>query len=126
MRVYLAARFSRMPEMAEYAKQLRADGITVTSRWVDGAEAGITRVCNAIMDYGDVAAADVVLSFTEAHGSENAGGGRHTEFGMGVALGKRMIIVGEQEQIFHHLPGVRQFKEFQAARNFLFNQQVQP
>lgn len=119
MRIYLAARWRRMGELSDYAKLLREDGHFITARWVDGAERDLTRECNAIMDYGDVAAADIVLSFTEAYQSEHSGGGRHVEFGMGYALGKKCVIVGEKEQIFHWLPGVKQCDTFEQARTYL-------
>jgi hypothetical protein len=36
-------------------------------------------------------------------------GGRHVEFGAAVATGKRLIVVGHRENLFHHLPGVEFF-----------------
>lgn len=119
MRVYIAARWKRMQEMKGHAETLRQDGHTVTARWVDGQEAGLTRECNAIMDYGDVAAADALVTFTEPYGSANVGGGRHVEFGMAYALGKPCVLIGPREVIFHHLPGVWQFDDFESARAFL-------
>ena len=36
MKIYLAAKYSRMEELREYRNQLIALGHTVTSRWLDG------------------------------------------------------------------------------------------
>jgi hypothetical protein len=36
---------------------------------------------------------------------------RHTEFGIGLALGKRLILVGEhREHVFHYLPVVEVYE----------------
>src|SRR5213076_749243 len=35
-KIYLAARYSRHVEMQGYAKQLRAAGYEITSRWING------------------------------------------------------------------------------------------
>lgn len=37
-------------------------------------------------------------------------GGRHVEFGLAVALGKRLIVIGHRENLFHHLPAVEFFE----------------
>jgi len=113
--VYLAARYSRNAEM----RAIR-DRIKVTSRWIDchgenlltsvsftpGQLNGDTSRCGRIGtdDLLDIISADVVVSFTEPN---NGGkGGRHVEFGLGLALpGKRSIIVG-RENVFHCLPQV--------------------
>lgn len=119
MRVYVAARWNRKLEMAGIAQLLRNDGHEVTARWVDDGEKGLSRESNALMDMGDLAAADVLLTFTENKGSFNTGGGRHTEFGMAYVLGKKCVVVGDREQIFHHLPGVTVFPEWGQARDYL-------
>jgi len=75
MRIYLAARYSRFPEMAQYAKELTALGHTVTSRWILGdhdirahgqSDADHYMRLWAQEDWEDLCAADVVISFTEA------------------------------------------------------------
>ena len=57
-------------------------------------------------DYEDVQAADVVISFTEAPRSSANRGGRHVEYGIALAMGKRVMVVGHRENIFHWLPTV--------------------
>lgn len=126
--VYLAARYSRHPEMQGYAEQLRAVGFTITSRWINGSHQvmlngeplGPEREAMfesdhesmeaqrrefAQHDWDDLMAADIVVSFTEqprtAGGSR---GGRHVEFGAALAAGKRCIIVSWRENVFHCLP----------------------
>ena len=48
-------------------------------------------------------AADAVIIFTEIPNTILATGGRHVEFGLALAQGKRMIIVGPRENVFHYL-----------------------
>ena len=122
MKVYLAARYARNHEMRVYADQLLAVGIKVTARWINGdhenmtggrAEAAHRQRIWALEDWADLMAADVVISFTEPPGDVpgQARGGRHVEFGAALATGKRCIVVGFRENVFHHLP----FVEFQAS-----------
>jgi len=118
-RIYLAALFSRKDEMAAYADQLKEDGHTITARWVYGGEDGLTRPQIAELDVHDVREANTVLLFTMPYGSLNKGGGRFTEFGIGLERKAECLVVGEREQIFCHHPEVKQFDTFEQARGYL-------
>lgn len=121
-RVYLASRYSRAEEMRQVREVLTDLGVEVTSRWIDhhgGKYPGsFTPVqlnadpeyCSKIahVDWTDLLAADTVISFTGAGGK----GGRHVEFGMAVALGKRLYTVGPREHVFHTLPTVNHYEDF--------------
>ena len=132
MRVYLAARYSRRLELCRYRDALRNQGIEVTSRWLDGEhqigrdgpigpeiealiESGTTepeiRGQFAAEDWADVMAADVMVNFTEQPRSGSSRGGRHVEFGAALAAGKRCIVVGPRENVFHCLPQVEHYDE---------------
>lgn len=113
MRIYLAARWIRMAEMAWVANQIKALGHEITAQWVYGAENGMSKEDNAVMDLEDVQRSDLVISFTHPKEKPSPGGGRHAEFGMAAAWGKEQWLVGPREQIFHHLPGVKQFDTVQ-------------
>lgn len=110
-KIYLAAMYGRRPEMELIADYLKSKGYEITARWVYGAEeaTGISREEIAILDLDDVDAADTVVSFTHPRGTKTPGGGRHVEFGYGIARQKKMILIGERENVFHHFPGVLQF-----------------
>ena len=109
MRMYLAADFQRQLELREYRAELRLMGHEVTSRWLDNKAAddlafrpnpawrGFAQV-----DVDDIRAADAVISFTTG---DKARGGRHVEYGLAVAWGKRRVLVGPVEHVFHMLPG---------------------
>lgn len=121
MRIYLAARYSRHPEMRGIRDRLHELGHTVTSRWIDQhggdlAESIAAESLNSDPDHGavyaaadldDIAAADAVVSVTGDGGGGK--GGRHVEFGYGLGLGKQAVVVGPRENVFHCLPDVVQF-----------------
>jgi hypothetical protein len=119
MKIYLAARFSRLDEMRKYADELKEDGHEITSSWNYGGEEGLTFTDIALLDVRDVLSADAVVSFTEPYGSSNVGGGRHVEFGVALAAKKKLFIVGEREQVFHWWPTIVQFPQFKHLRNHL-------
>ena len=115
MKIYTAGRYARREEILEYANQLEAAGHEITARWTKGDEEGKTLEEVALMDWEDVVRAEMVLVFTDPKGSAQTGGGRHTELGFGYALKKHVWIVGEWEQVFHSLPGVRRFDNLDGA-----------
>ncbi len=109
MKIYLAARFSRRIEMSKVADTLKEYGFEITARWVYGGETNLSRTQVALLDLEDVDKADLVLSFTEKFGTETPGGGRHVEFGYGIAKGKKVVVIGDRECVFHHEPRVEQY-----------------
>lgn len=117
MKIYLAARYSRHPEMRSHAADLTRLGHEVTSRWILGDHELLSRgqsdadpwaIRWATEDWEDLQAAALVISFTEAPGPipGRGRGGRHVEFGAALALGKQCVVVGARENVFHHLPHV--------------------
>ena len=124
-RIYLASRYSRANEMQGVRDVLTALGYEITSRWIDhhgGKYPGsftpeqLNRdpvYCSGIAhaDCDDLVAADTVVSFTCGSGGK---GGRHVEFGIGLALGKRAIVVGPREHVFHTLPQVVHYSDWPA------------
>lgn len=119
MKIYLAARFALKDKMREYADVLKEDGFEITSTWNYGGEDDLTMSEIAKLDETDVERADILVCFSEPFGSANTGGGRHTEVGMALALGKTVIICGPLEQVFHWHPDVINFPSFELVRRFL-------
>ena len=70
----------------------------------------------------DVTSADVVVSFTEAPRSSASRGGRHVEYGIALGLGKRVLVVGYRENIFHWLPHVEFYETPTMALAVLANE----
>lgn len=123
MIVYLAARYSRRDELRQVRDELQRRGHVVSSRWLDTdwerrPDGGSTvapdehRVRYCLIDLEDVLAADCLVSFTEepnsVHGKR---GGRHVEYGVALQAGKRLIVVGPRENLFHHHPKVEHFAD---------------
>lgn len=125
MKIYLAARYSRCKELQKYRDQLQSLGHTVVSRWIDGGHE-ITKEGSTVADYqerirfaqedkADLESSDCVISFTEEPRKTNIRGGRHVEFGMALALNKRVLVIGHRENVFHCLPQVEFFDTWQEA-----------
>ena len=117
MKVYLAAQYSWKRALQGNAETLDGIGIDSTSRWLqekydpemtiagtDGDWAQIAR-----MDLEDIQEADMLIHFTVPETTPTLRGGRHVECGYALALGKQVVIVGPKENIFYHLPEVKQF-----------------
>jgi nucleoside 2-deoxyribosyltransferase len=115
---YFAARFTRRFELQGYRADLSRIGHAVTSRWIDDADGADEKdnaaVC-ALRDVQDLELSDGIISFLEAPRTPTRGG-RHVEFGMAAAEGKRLIAIGaERENVFYHLPEVELFRDWQQA-----------
>lgn len=118
MKIYLAAPYSEMLRMRGWEQHLVAAGHTCTSQWIHGNEEGMSLNDAAQMDLDDVDAADAVVSLALPKGTMFSSGGRHVEFGYGLARGKHMIVVSEGggcENIFHHLDRVVKCSTIEAA-----------
>lgn len=126
MKVYLAARFSRLPELLGYKAELEDAGVTVTSRWLLGGHEWVGTPDDEIPvdelarfatdDLEDLTAADLVICFTESPRSGPARGGRHVEFGYALARGIPVLTVGYRENVFYCLPTVMYAVDWEAAR----------
>ena len=121
MKLYLAARFNRMKEMAALTPEILKRGHIITAQWITGKEdaTGMTRRQAAVMDAADVRDADALLFFAEPRGSSNIGGGRHWEFGYAYALGKACLVIGDSEQVFCDLPNVVRVPDLTTALGYL-------
>ena len=108
MRIYIAARYDRRFEMLGVAATLSRAGHDVMSSWIAG-KGEETELLSAVEDLVDLARAECLVAFTEPPERAvpwSARGGRHVEFGVAFATGKRLCLVGPRENIFHHLPRV--------------------
>lgn len=121
MRFYLAARFPRRAEMEVLADELKAKlpGSECVARWVYGGEEGLDRRQIALIDLEDVDKANTVILFTHPRGSKQTGGGRFIEFGYAIAKKKRLIVIGDYENVFISHPSVLVYKDW---AEFLHNE----
>ena len=126
MRIYLAAKYSRNPEMRIFRDHVESFGHTVTSRWINGnhelsgANDDVERMRFAIEDWIDLHDSHVVFWFSEPEAVEGRNrGGRHVEFGLAIAWGIRIIVIGRKENVFHYLPEVTHVQDITDALNCL-------
>jgi len=132
MRVYLAAPYQSKELIKSYAEELRLQGIEVTSSWLEEPHKPTTQMHEltheehqkyAVRDVKDVVDADVLVFHTEPT-KTIVRAGRHVEFGIAVALGLTrnmpiLVVGGEYENIFHHLPQVIHFSTWEKAKETL-------
>lgn len=110
MKVYLSASMGRGKEAGEFAQVLRRYDVVVVSTWHDGpiqdpnAE---TSAQLARQDLDELTSASVMIAFAGTPDVGYQTGGRHVEFGVALALGLRIILVGPPENVFAHLPVVQ-------------------
>jgi hypothetical protein len=135
MKVYLAARYSRYPDLQHVARELVAMGHEITSRWIKGdhqiSDAGLSseakafeRARFATEDLADLLIADCCISFTETPRGTNSRGGRHVEYGIALGLAKRLIVVGPRENVFHCLPHVEVYPAWADCRDALTRERL--
>jgi len=123
MRLYLAAMYSRHEELRRYADVLENHGHVVTSRWINGEHEALDsellspvnrRLAQKFFedDMQDLLVADALIAFTEPPNSGFSRGGRHVEFGIALAAGLRLFVVGPCENLFYLAARVRQYRDF--------------
>ena len=117
-------RYSRREELRSYAEAIESAGGVVTAGWIYSdseladlpAELPAATAASARRDLADVLRADLCISFTEEPRSPRPGrGGRHVEFGVALAQGLRLAVVGPEEHLFHGLPEVARFESWTEA-----------
>lgn len=119
--VYLAAKYARKEELKKYQKDLEAKERVCTSRWLtethppDVKMADLSDLFNretAIQDLQDINSSDAMVFFAEDQHKQPPRGGRHVEFGYALACGLEIYVIGEKENIFHHLPYVKHYESW--------------
>ena len=115
MKVYLAAQYPRRNEMRTVAALLLANNIEVTSHWILESLPLDTQLHDvtahkllqfAVQDRLDIDEADALVLFSEDPNAGLPRGTHHTEFGYAMGLGKRLIVIGGPENVFHYFPEV--------------------
>jgi len=108
-RVFIAASYTRLKEAASLCAELERHGHIVVSTWIHEpsreylqGDAAMER--SAKVDFRDLQQAEVVVCLTGDNGTRVE---RHSEVGMALGTGKRVILLGTREQIYHWYPAVR-------------------
>lgn len=107
LHVYLAGRSEDQAVVRTLRDRLAKHGIGCTSTWLT--ENGIIPDFKkaALICLMDIARADAVVLFNDEKLHRTGTGGRHTEVGIAIATGKPVVVLGKQENVFHHLDLVR-------------------
>ncbi len=120
MRLYFGARYRQRQELLELAELLQEYGFEITSRWLwesvpyEQKHEAIQAHAElyAIRDLEDIAAANLVVLFTDLltpeHGSTL--GGPYVEQGIALGVGCDVVVVGPRTNVFTYLPAVRWFQ----------------
>jgi nucleoside 2-deoxyribosyltransferase len=122
IKIYLAAQYSWRDQVKAHAKVLEDAGYEITSTWLKerkGSGTELTDLSNRFLrehaanDLRDIQAADMVIFFSVGPTELTKRGGRHVEFGLAYAMGKRIVVCGPKENIFHYLDEIVQFNTFE-------------
>lgn len=128
--VYLAAAYASKEEIRGHAAELKELGIDVTAQWLGEAHAPNVPFGSrdprelrefSQRDVDDIARADIFVFFSLDPEQPTKRGGRHVEFGIAIATGKRIIVVGPRENIFHFLSQVEVVANWKEAVALLRN-----
>jgi nucleoside 2-deoxyribosyltransferase len=112
MKLYLAGPFEQQANISRLALALVREGHAITSRWLtEHGEAALPAELarHARHDLEDIDAADAFVLVTGAGG--NPRGGRHFETGYAYHAGKRLVIFGPKENVFHHLERIERARD---------------
>ena len=128
MKIYLAARYSDKVIIAARKRELEAMGYDVVSTWTDEPDspqvnlsdvADLVLTIYAARDCEEIRSADMMIFFSISPLEATKRGGRHVEFGMALSLGKKMLVCGPKENIFHYLPLIEQFDTWDQVKKRL-------
>jgi nucleoside 2-deoxyribosyltransferase len=115
LRIYTAAAYGRKHEIREYATQAEKCGIKVGAEWLKEPDSPDSDLSDSIpeklatyaqQDWWDVGACDIFVFWAENPHKQPPRGGRLTELGFAISLGKKIVVIGEPENIFFYLPGI--------------------
>lgn len=120
-KVYIAAPFIMQAEIRDLCRQLEQELIFVTCRWPweEKPLGGYTDefyASRALQDLTEIDAADFVLLIGTVLSRT---GGKHFEAGYAVAKGKRLVVIGQRENVFHYLPDVEFVADWEEALQYV-------
>src|SRR5689334_2788281 len=123
MRIYISGSMKDQALFQVFMDDLRVRGHTIVSRWLT-ADVGSKDYETPAwfekwsrIDAEDVAACDVLVCFSNSMNPTSRNrGGKHTELGMALVLGKTLFLVGDRTQPFHYHPRVQVFANWHDAK----------
>ncbi len=115
MKLYVSGTLTLMEKRREDALVLEAHGHIVTSNWLHEPELRVTdpnheeweERARANEDVEDITRSDAIVLYTEG---KSTSGGRDTEFGIALALRKRLFIIDGGYNVFHRRAEAEHFE----------------
>jgi len=126
MRIYLAAAYGDKDLMKLWRYQLRKISMVVTSTWLDQEEiaSGYMETLIAHRDLEEIDSSDILVHYANPARRDRWRGGCQVEFGYALACRKKLVVIGEQQMVFHHCVNVRFFESFTSFLGALFKEEV--
>lgn len=126
MRIYVAAQFETAGDVRNLAKKITEARHQVVSTWHQVSDKNETRqdawtdraISFCCRDIIDLNRADTILFISQGDGSKSKGG-RHFELGYAAAQGKRLLMIGPAENVFHAIPHIRHFDDEESFLTWL-------
>lgn len=111
MKIYLAHNFAARSWLPSVVAQLTEAGHESTGRWItDDSHVGVSQHA-ACVDLLDIDKSNCFVLFVSQYGP-TPGKGKFVELGYAYAMGKRIILVGEEnDNVFYALPGIERVKD---------------
>lgn len=115
-KVYIAASYPRKAEAAKLAKDMKKyvnyevisgwmfedEGYTSDERVAESVgEMTVRMEAAALRDFDEVMECNLLVCLTDGD-VQLTRGGRHSELGIALGMGKDVVIIGEREQVFHY------------------------
>ncbi len=107
MIVYIAAPYPIKKQAIALRNVLSEFSIDTTSRWLDVPDGTTMTRDLAFINLADIRSSDAVVLMNTSEWKNVGTGGRHTEVGYAVALGKPVYLLGNVSNVFHLLEAVR-------------------
>lgn len=110
MKYYVASKYENKEDVREVMYAIVEHGHSITEDWTHSTETDGEKV--ALADKKGVEECDVFVGLFNINANYK---GAYIEFGMAIALGKEIVIIGEHadRSTFIHLPGIKKFSTIQ-------------
>lgn len=133
LKVYQAAQYPRKAEVAHNRKVLIDRGFVDITEWVEEPHCPTMQLGElneeearliAERDINAAMRCDFMLFYSEP-GQKIIRGGRHVEFGVALAFGAEIIVIGGKENVFHHLNDIVHVPDFGTALVYLLTREAE-
>lgn len=123
MKIYIAGKFAARDRLVKHKKALQDMGYEVLSTWLTEESYSLESVARtaeqnrnmANRDVREVAMCDLFIIDTADNSNT---GGRDVEYGIARGLEKRLIVIGQERNIFHYIAHARYYTWAECLQRF--------